>query len=128
MVKRSKIEAGRLFHVVQGGKIGWRARRAICFSNKLEKVFLEDCFQTRQSSSSIHSVFELSIQQQKVDPVFNFLSTYQALNLATAHHLRGIELLQSDHQQRRRCRRWLSNALSSLDDDDREDDDIACYF
>ena len=101
----------------------------LIFRDSIRLPFLEDYF---PSSSSLTSFWELPVRQQQVDPAFTFLSTCHALNLAIAHHLRGIEVLHSEQQQRRRTR-LLAIAFSfSREDDtnnnDDDDDDANAYY
>ncbi|OEU12899.1 hypothetical protein FRACYDRAFT_263081 [Fragilariopsis cylindrus CCMP1102] len=79
----------------------------IIFRDSIRLPFYEDIFPT---------TFEAALQDQEQHPAFSFLSTCHALNLAIAHHLRGIELLKTvQQQQKHQQRRIVSNVSTDSD-------------
>ena len=81
----------------------------IIFRDSIRLPFYEDIFPST-------STFEAALQDQEQHPAFSFLSTCHALNLAIAHHLRGIELLKTmQQQQKQQQRRIVSNVSTDSD-------------
>ena len=82
----------------------------IIFRDSIRLPFYEDIF---PSTSTFE---EAALQDQEQHPAFSFLSTCHALNLAIAHHLRGIELLKTmQQQQKQQQRRIVSNVSTDSD-------------
>jgi hypothetical protein len=88
----------------------------IIFRDSIRLPFYEDIFPST-------STFEAALQDQEQHPAFSFLSTCHALNLAIAHHLRGIELLKTMQQQQKQQqqRRIVSNVSTDSDSNETVD-------
>ena len=88
-----------------------------------DEIILRDSIRLPFYEDFPSCTFELQQQQDRqYHPAFSFLSTCHTLNLAIAHHLRGIQLLQKA-QQRKRKMQILSSITQFGDDYDGDENE-----